>query len=104
MNNGKLYKQYQRKFTKFVRAYNKSLNKDELWKGRFQAFQIRSRWEEFDDGSGGILHAVIRCFDKKTRKYKDFTFSYAPYYSTLHWHYGMDILNHFIVEDINVWV
>ena len=103
MKNQELYHKYQKKLTKLVHDYNKALDKDDLWRGRFHTLQVRSRWESFDDGSGGLIHAVIRCFDKKTRKYKDFTFIYAPYLSTLYWHYSMDILNHFIVEDINPW-
>ena len=103
MKSKKLYKKYQRKFTKLIHKYNKAIDEDELWLGRFHMAQVRSRWEYFEDGSGGILHAVIRCFDKKTRQYKDYCFEYAPWMSTIHWHIQMDILNKFIVEDIDVW-
>ena len=60
-------------------------------------------WELFEDDSGGILHCIIRCFDKKTEQYKDFFTEYAPWIRSIHWHIGMDILNTFIVEDIDVW-
>lgn len=99
----KRYKKYQRKFTKLIQQYNKAIDKDDLWLGRFHMIQIRSRWEAFDDNSGGILHAVIRCFDKKTRQYKDYFITYAPWMRTIHWHIQMDILNQFVVEDIDVW-
>ena len=99
----KKYKQYQNKFTKLIHEWNKSLDEDNLWCGRFHIIQVRSRWEAFEDNSGGILHAVIRCFDKKTRQYKDYCIEYAPWMRTMHWHIQMDILNTFIVEDIDVW-
>lgn len=99
----KVYKRYQNKFTKLLREWNKALDKDELWLGRFHILQIRSRWECFDDESGGILHAVVRCFDKKTRQYKDYCIQYAPWMHTINWKLGMEIINTFIVEDINVW-
>lgn len=99
----KVYKRYQNKFTKLLREWNKALDKDELWLGRFHILQIRSRWECFDDESGGILHAVVRCFDKKTRQYKDYCTEYAPWMHTINWKIGMEILNTFIVEDIDVW-
>ena len=99
----KKYKQYQNKFTKLLHEWNKSLDEDNLWLGRFHVLQVRSKWEWFDDNSGGILHAVIRCFDKKTRQYKDYCVQYAPWMHTINWKIGMEILNTFIVEDIDVW-
>ena len=99
----KKYKQYQNKFTKLIHEWNKTLDEDELWLGRFHILQIRSRWEDFEDGSGGILHAVLRCFDKKTRQYKDYCIEYAPWMNTIQWKIGMEIINTFVVEDIDVW-
>lgn len=98
-----LYKKYQRQFTNLIHQYNKAIDEDDLWLGRFHMLQVRSRWEYFEDNSGGILHAVIRCFDKKTRQYKDYRIEYAPWMKTIHWHIQMDILNKFIVEEIDVW-
>ena len=103
MKSKKLYRKYQNNFTKLIHEYNKAMDEDELWLGRFHILQVRSRWEYFEDGSGGILHAVIRCFDKKTRQYKDYCTEYAPWMRTIHWHIQMDILNKFIVEDLDVW-
>ena len=99
----KKYKQYQNKFTKLLHEWNKALDEDDVWLGRFHILQVRSRWEWFDDNSGGILHAVVRCFDKKTRQYKDYCVEYAPWMRTINWKIGMEILNTFIVEDIDVW-
>ena len=103
MKSRKLYKKYQNDFAKLLHKYNKAIDEDELWLGRFHILQIRSKWEYFEDGSGGILHAVIRCFDKKTRQYKDYFTEYAPWMRTIHWNIQMDILNTFIVEDLDVW-
>ena len=99
----KKYKQYQNKFTKLIHKYNKALDEDDLWLGRFHILQVRSGWEWFDDNSGGILHTVVRCFDKKTRQYKDYCVQYAPWMRTINWKIGMEILNNFIVDVINVW-
>lgn len=97
------YKAYKNKFAKLIKEYNKAIINDDLWRGRFEMRIIRSRWEWFEDDSGGILHNVIRCFDKRTEQYKDFFIEYAPWIRSIHWHIGMDILNTFIVEDIDVW-
>ena len=97
------YKIYKNKFAKLIKEYNQVIIKDDLWKGRFEMRIIRSRWEWFEDDSGGILHSIIRCCDKKTEQYKDFFIEYAPWIRSIHWHIGMNILNTFIVEDIDVW-
>jgi hypothetical protein len=101
--NNNMRKQYQRKFTKLLRKTNKVIREDELWLGRVEVRQISARWEEFDDGSGGVLHTILRCIDKKTRQYKDYCFEYAPWRVNLYWHISMDILNKFFVEDLDVW-
>ena len=102
-NSKRDFKKYRNDFAKLIKKYNKAIVEDELWRGRFEMRIIRERWEWFEDNSGGILHCVIRCFDKKTEQYKDFFTEYAPYIRSIHWHIGMDILNTFIVEDIDVW-
>lgn len=99
----KMRRDYQRKFNRKIRLLNKNLEKDELWRGRFIFLQKDARWEEFYDHSGGILHLIIRAFDKKTNYYHDYIIEYAPWMTTLNWHLTMDIGNKFIVEDANVW-
>lgn len=99
----KMRKEYQRQFTKKLREANRAIREDNLWLGRVEVRQISARWEEFSDGSGGILHTVLRCIDKKTRQYKDYTFEYAPWISNINWHISYDILNEFFVEDLDVW-
>ena len=103
MAQNKMRKEYQRQFTRKLREANRAIREDELWLGRVEVRQISARWEEFSDGSGGILHTVLRCIDKKTRQYKDYCLEYAPWLRTMNWKISMDILNKFFVEDLDVW-
>lgn len=103
MAQNKMRKEYQRQFTKKLKETNRAIKEDNLWLGRVEVRQISARWEEFSDGSGGILHTVLRCIDKKTRQYKDYTFEYAPWIRTINWKISYDILNKFFVEDLDVW-
>ena len=103
MAQNKMRKEYQRQFTRKLREANKAIREDNLWLGRVEVRQISARWEEFEDGSGGILHTILRCIDKKTRQYKDYCLEYAPWIRTINWKISMDILNTFFVEDLDVW-
>lgn len=103
MKKKKFKHRYQKKFNKLIKEVNDVIAKDDLWLGRVEVKQIRSRFEIFNDGSGGVLHSILRCVDKKTQQYKDYTFEYAPWMTTVNWHLSMDILNKFFVEDIDVW-
>ena len=99
----KMRKKYQSGLNKKIRTLNKSCENDELWLGRFVFYQKDCHWKRFEDGSGGILTAFIRAYDKKTGVYKDYRLEYAPYYLTINWHISMDIANDFIVNVIDVW-
>ena len=99
----KMRKKYQRKFTNLLREANNAIKDDELWLGRVEVRQISARWQRFEDNSGGILYAVLRCIDKKTRQYKDYCIEYSPSMHTIKWKISMDILNTFFVEDLDVW-
>ena len=103
MAQNKMRKEYQRQFTKKLREANRAIREDNLWLGRVEVRQISARWEEFSDGSGGILHTILRCIDKKTQQYKDYCLEYAPWIRTMNWKISMDILNKFFVEDLDVW-
>jgi hypothetical protein len=103
MAQNKMRKEYQRQFTKKLRETNRVIREDNLWLGRVEVRQISARWEEFSDGSGGILHTVLRCIDKKTRQYKDYCLEYSPWMRTFNWKMSMNILNKFFVEDLDVW-
>ena len=103
MAQNKMRKEYQRQFTRKLREANRAIREDDLWLGRVEVRQISARWEEFEDGSGGILHTILRCIDKKTRQYKDYCLEYAPWMNTINWKISMEILNKFFVEDLDVW-
>lgn len=98
----KLFRTYQKGFTKLLRKLNKSIADDDLWLGRFEFRQQRCSLEEFSDGSGGILYVTIRAYDKKTQYYKDYNIEYAPYLE-LSGYKIWEIGNRFIVEDSEVW-
>lgn len=98
----KLRKRYQRALNRAIKDLNKNIAGDNLWKGRFYFFQKDARWEEFSDGSGGLLHAYIRGYDKATGYYKDFSLEYAPFLSFNAWHIW-SFGNAFITEDVRVW-
>ena len=61
-------KKHQRRVNKAIRALNKNIVDDELWRGRFEARQIRSDFYVFDDKSGAILTSFIEMVDKKTHQ------------------------------------
>lgn len=65
----KLRKKAQRTINKYVRALNKNIQKDNLWRGRFVFRQTDSYWEEFEDRSGGLLNVIIEARDLKTGKF-----------------------------------
>ena len=56
----KLRKAYQRKLNQKIRAMNKNIANDMLWMGRFEFRQKEASFEEFSDGSGGILIVILR--------------------------------------------
>lgn len=99
----KLRKKAQANLNHIVRKINKDIQKDNLWLGRFEMRQIDCAWERFSDNSGGMLYVVFRCYDKKTKYYKDYPFDFvAPKEIGMTWHL-YNIINKFIVDDTNVW-
>jgi hypothetical protein len=94
---------YQRAFTKKLRELNKACEDDDLWLGRFVVRQLRSEWYQFEDNSGGFLIIILRVYDKKTDYYKDYRIEYSKHRKTINWVLSMDIMNTFIVEDLDVW-
>ena len=58
-------KQHQRAINKLVRTINKSIEKDELWQGRFQIHQVHSpEWHFYKDHSGADLWVCLRFVDR----------------------------------------
>lgn len=98
----KLRRTYQRKLNKLIKEVNKNIANDNLWRGRFEIRQKDAWFEKFLDGPGGILFTVLRLYDKKTQRFEDHDFRYAPYFSGNEWHL-FKITNSFIVDYIEVW-
>ena len=94
----KLRKKAQRTINKYVRALNKNIQKDNLWRGRFIFRQTDSYWEEFEDRSGGILKVVIEARDLKTGKFWEFAMDNYD----RGWHL-FEKANKFIVDFSGVW-
>ena len=82
----KLRKKYQRELNKKIRALNKNIENDNLWRGRFVFYQKDAHWYVFEDGSGGELIAFIRAYDKKTGYYHDYRLEFTPWRKTINWH------------------
>ena len=91
-------KREQRKINKYVKVLNKSILKDNLWRGRFIVRQIQDFWEAFDDGSGGMLTVVLEIRDLKTGLYQDFIIDNYDRGWKL-----FEKVNKFIVEESGVW-
>lgn len=98
----KLRKEYQHKLNKLIRELNKAIENDFLWNGRFVFHIMVTDFERFSDNSGGLLYAIIRGYDKKTKVYKDYTLSYAPYLNFTDFDI-LKIANKFITEDTDTW-
>lgn len=93
MNKRDLRKKAQKSVNKFIRTMNKSIEEDNLWRGRFVAKQTSSQWFKFDDNSGGVLRVYVEFRDKKTNRTREYIFE----------NYGIHrifwSMNKFITED-----
>lgn len=67
-------KKIHRKVNAIIRKINKSIEKDELWKGRFYIREKEYHQYKFEDNSGYILYLRYRYYDKITGESKDFWF------------------------------
>ena len=91
-------KRAQAKVNKSVRKLNRNIANDSLWRGRFVIRQVDSRWECFEDGSGGELFAWVEIRDLKTGLYMGFCVNnYNPGWEL--WERS----NKFIAEYSGVW-
>ena len=59
-------KKYQRALNKIMRAFNKSVQNDWLWNGRFVMRQQCAYCLPFEDKSGVMFHFVLELKDMKT--------------------------------------
>lgn len=89
---------HQRWFNQYCRYVNKVIENDELWLGRFCISQLQTDMRWFEDGSGGIMGALIEMRDKKTG------ITHKKWYSGLDmdWKFWWDF-NDFIIKDCKVW-
>ena len=94
----KMRKKAQHTINKNIRDINKSIENDNLWRGRFVMHQVNARWSAFEDGSGGELFATILIIDKRTGQTKT---AYIDNYDHP-WRY-FEAMNNFIVDDCAVW-
>ena len=93
------------KINKVIRAINKNIENDNLWRGRFVVLN-RAMWiHEYEDGSGVYATIRIAAFDKKTGKYYE---QLMDEYDILGaWGNGSfrlwNFINDFIVDRVKVW-
>lgn len=98
-------KRYQREINRLVREANKSIEKDDLWYGRFYIKQVESpQWHIYEDKSGAEYFVHLKFIDKCTGRY------WIQAETVNHWRGSFgngwrvwDKMNWFIVEHCNVW-
>lgn len=85
-------------FHQYKNYVNRCIRNDDLWLGRFYITIEQDDMEWFDDGSGGLMHALIIMHDRKTGR------ELARWYNGLDmdWLFWRDF-NNFIVEYCDVW-
>ena len=91
-------KKYKRAVNKLVRTFNKSIENDWLWNGRFVISQNWSRFYPFNDRSGAQYYVGLIITDKKTG-HKEY--SYFDNYE-IEWHMW-EWANWCITEKWKVW-
>ena len=95
-------KRHQRELNKLIRRFNKNLNEDELWQGRFQVWQVDSPvWMMHEDQTANLL-VRLRFVDRATGA------CYDRRMSVNHWrHFGgshvWNLMNWLITEHWDVW-
>ena len=64
-------KVHQRALNRAVRAFNKQLEQDDLWNGRFIVRQYGDspQWCRYEDGSGAELRVKLKFIDRATGRY-----------------------------------
>ena len=98
-------KRHQREINRLVREANKSIEKDDLWYGRFCIKQVESpQWHVYEDKSGAEYFVHLKFIDKCTGRY------WIQAETVNHWRGSFgngwriwDKMNWFIVEHCNVW-
>ena len=64
-------KTHQRAINRAVRAFNKRLELDDLWLGRFvvRQYEDSPQWRKYEDGSGAELWVKLKFIDRATGRY-----------------------------------
>lgn len=96
-------KKHQRAVNRIVRKLNKSIENDDLWRGRFFCRQKEAYFHIYDDMSGANLYVLLEMVDKKTgltRKFMTDSFYLSGPFGCSKLFLEM---NDFIVEDCYVW-
>ena len=64
-------KTHQRAINRAVRAFNKRLEQDDLWLGRFvvRQYEDSPQWCRYADGSGAELWVKLKFIDRATGRY-----------------------------------
>lgn len=95
-------KKAQRRINRVLRNMNDQILKDDLWNGRFYAYQLSSEMRPYYDNSGltGHVHCLFK--DLKSGYTKDYWFDLMdfehPFTSHIWW-----AMNSFITEWAPVW-
>lgn len=96
-------KKHQRAVNRIVRRLNKSIENDELWRGRFICRQKEAYFVTYEDRSGATLTVRLQFYDKKT----GITANYFTHSDALTGIFGVGRLfwemNDFIVNICDVW-
>lgn len=91
-------KKYQRSLNKLVRIFNKVIENDWLWNGRFVMCQKAAIFQPYEDKSGAYFSAILELKDKKTGKTDRMLITnYNAHYEIWHW------ANECIVNNWRVW-
>ena len=98
-------KRHQRDINRLIREANKSIEKDDLWHGRFCIKQVESpQWHVYEDKSGAEYFVHLKFIDKCTGRY------WIQAETVNHWRGSFgngwriwDKMNWFIVEHCSVW-
>lgn len=64
-------KTHQRAINRAVRTFNKRLEQDDLWLGRFvvRQYEDSPQWRKYEDGSGAELWVKLKFIDRATGRY-----------------------------------
>ena len=99
------FKKTNLKVNNVIRNFNKTIEKDDLWRGRFYLRQVKKRFSYYDDYSGVHFNYLYEIVDKKTgigKKEWFGQYEILGFYGHGSWKLWC-FVNDFIVKDIDVW-